>query len=692
MLIERCNRKRRAMLAALLLALLVGPAPGTQDGGAYVPARSLEDARLRRLREASATWALRSGPSREVVDVVCLVPDAATFYRAIGTWDESHWFPVLIEDVEFTSKFLRAFRPARVVRFPSRGRPSRGDGLWSASITAVGRSWTAADESSATGDRFPRGIGRTPPGVVVSNPASSSLPGAVALAAGRFQPLIRWEPGRTFDELLGYDDARKLARQLRATLASTAPNHDLLGDDCDFLTLALDYPYRYQGEGLPLEGTGLPPVAGPGPAAFDDLIGRHLDLPRPDTVRIRWAFAGRLMGDEVRSAYAAMCSLFLRPGRATLINVYGDAAGPPQADYRQSPVADRLEGLMDVSRRDRGQSDLSGWHEAFDPVNRAGLVLVNSSGNPTDFNLGGPLPGRTWDVPITEPTAVYKVHSFSAANPEDAGTVAGRWLANGAYLYFGSVHEPFLSAFRTPELVVDLLARGIPFGASARMLPEELTAFGDSWRLAYLGDPLFRLDPAPPGRRLPRWEPLADWPVYDAPDAPVDPEDPFAVLSWALRVAIDASRLGEPAPQSVIDSLLAINPASLEEPIRAYRDLLLADALFLRDRLDDLRADLSRRPPNSLSPAARRRLETARVVSLQRALDADEWEQAAAIWSEVARSSPPAAWLESLADRVRPARDQADRRASWRRRLTSARGEITDDRLIAVIDEELARP
>jgi hypothetical protein len=673
-----------------VLVLRVGPAPGTQDGERYVPARSLEDSRLRRLREASASWELRSGPRREVVDVVCLVPDAATFYEAISSWDQSHWFPILIEDVEYTSKFLRAFRPAQVVRFPSRGRSSQGDGLWSAALSAVGRSWTASDESASTGDRRPEQLRRTPPGVVVSNPDSSSLPGAVALAAGRFQPIVRWEPGRGFDELLSGVDAQMLARQLRATISSAAPNHDLLGDDCDFLTLALDYPYRYQGEGLPREGTDLPPVAGPGPAAFDDLIGRHLDLPRPDAVRIRWAFAGRLTGNEVHSAYAAMCSLFLRPDLATLINVYGEGSGPPFRDYRQTSAADRLDGIMEASRYDRGQSDLSGWHTAFDPVNRAGLVLINSSGNPTDFNLGGPQKGRTWDVPITEPAAVYKVHSHSAANPEDPGTIAGRWLANGAYLYFGSVHEPFLSSFRTPELVVDLLARGIPFGAAARLLPEELTAFGNSWRLAYLGDPLFRLDPDPPQRRLSRWEPLANWPVYDAPEAPNDPQNPFEVLSWAVRVAIDASRRGEAAPEPVIEALRAIDPASMEGPIREYRDLLLADALFLRNRLDDLRADFERRAPDSLSPAARRWLESARVISLQRALDADDWDQAAEVWSEVASSSPSAPLLRSLSERVRPPSGQADRLTSWQQRLTSTRGQLTDKALISIIDEELA--
>jgi hypothetical protein len=435
----------------------------------------------------------------------------------------------------------------------------------------------------------------------------------------------------------------------------------------------------------------LPPVAGPGPAAFDDLIGRHLDLPRPDAVRIRWAFAGRLTGDEVRSAYAAMCSLFLRPDRATLINAYGEAAGDERGDYRQAPAADRIGERMEVARRDSGQADLSGWHAAFDPVNRAGLVLINSSGNPTDFNLGGPARGQTWDVPISEPAAVYKIHSFSAANPRDVGTIAGRWLANGAFLYFGSVHEPFLSSFRTPELVADLLSRGIPFAAAARMLPEELGAFGNSWRLAYLGDPLFRLDTDPPRRRLGGWSPLAEWPVYDIPRSPDDPGNPFDVLSWAVRVAIEASRRGEAAPEPVIKALRSIDPASMEGPIRDYRDLLLADALFLRDRLDDLRADFNRRAPGTLSPAALRWLESARVISLQRALDADAWDQAAGIWSEVARSSPPAGLLRSLTERVRPPRGQADRMASWHRRLTATRGELSDERLIAILDEELAR-
>ena len=42
------------------------------------------------------------------------------------------------------------------------------------------------------------------------------------------------------------------------------------------------------------------------------------------------------------------------------------------------------------------------------------------------------------------------IHSFSAADPPDPSTIAGRWLANGAFLYFGSMNEPFLDAVPDP--------------------------------------------------------------------------------------------------------------------------------------------------------------------------------------------------------------------------------------------------
>ncbi len=50
------------------------------------------------------------------------------------------------------------------------------------------------------------------------------------------------------------------------------------------------------------------------------------------------------------------------------------------------------------------------------------------------------------------PTVVSIIHSFSAADPLDPSTIAGRWLENGVYIYFGAMNEPYLNAFRCPKL------------------------------------------------------------------------------------------------------------------------------------------------------------------------------------------------------------------------------------------------
>ncbi|WP_152051915.1 hypothetical protein [Tautonia marina] len=680
MAVDRSSRWRRGPLAVLLLGMLVAPAPGIQDETPR-PATSLDDPRLVRLRQAAAVWELRTGPRREVVDVVCLVPNTATFFKVLGTWDSDHWFPILIEDVEYTSKFLRAFRPAQIVRVPDSARPVEGEDLWSAATKAVGRAWTSGNDRDAPdGDQPPTGIRRPPPGVVLSNPASRSLPGAAALAAGRFQPLIRWDAEGQFDTMLSNTDAQALARELQATVGRVVPSYQRLGDDCDFLTLALKIPYRYEGKGVTAKG---------GPAAFDDLIGRHLDVAQPDQVRIRWAFAGRLLGDEVRSVYAAMCSLFLQPDRATLINSY-NTTGSPFGDYQHGPAADRLKALMPVTQRNQNQTGLRGWHTVFDPVNRSSLVLINSSGGSREYKLGRSQTGWTWDVPLTEPAIVYKVHSFSAANPTDSNTIAGRWLANGAFLYFGSAHEPYLQSFRTPELLVDLMVRGLPLGAAVRMLPEELPPFGNCWRLAYLGDPLFRFDPNPPAPRLDQWAPLAEWPVYGRPSAPSAPDDPLAVLSWVVQLALDAARHGEPTPDDAITALLSFDRSRFNGPLRDVRDMLIADSLAQQNRFEDLRNEFGRWPRASLGPSAKRWLESARVRLLQRALDDDDWAEATSIWTEIVRSEPSVELLRSLSLRVRPSTEQADRVAKWRRLLQSAKQTLKRNNLVKVIDQEQA--
>ena len=105
------------------------------------------------------------------------------------------------------------------------------------------------DEKAPRGDAVPAALGPVPPGVVVSHPESPSLAAAVALAAGRFQPLLRWETPKHSADVLTIDEARDARPGPRnADRRHASRGTTTLGDDCDFVTLAGDYPYRYNDE------------------------------------------------------------------------------------------------------------------------------------------------------------------------------------------------------------------------------------------------------------------------------------------------------------------------------------------------------------------------------------------------------------------------------------------------------------
>jgi len=84
----------------------------------------------------------------------------------------------------------------------------------------------------------------------------------LALAAGRFQPILRWDVEKRFGDILTNDEARELAASLESKVAACIPSYHGMGDNCDFVTLAGDWPYRYN-----------PQSVQEGPKAFDDLIG-----------------------------------------------------------------------------------------------------------------------------------------------------------------------------------------------------------------------------------------------------------------------------------------------------------------------------------------------------------------------------------------------------------------------------------
>ncbi|MDX2037047.1 MAG: hypothetical protein SFX72_10375 [Isosphaeraceae bacterium] len=632
----------------LCMHAIAGAALG-QAREARLPADG-SDPRLGRLMAAAEVWAERTNSRRVIVDQVCLVPDVPTFLEAIAAWDERRFWPVLIEDVPHTLRFLRAFRPARVVRFP-RKSSIPAEGVWDAAGSAVGRSWTNLDDPGSA-KAPPEAIAAAPPprapGVVVVDPSSPALAGAVALAAGRFQRLARFESPRRYGQTLDALAVREFVGGLDAAVASVAARRGELGDDCDFITLAGDWPFRYDAPN--------------GPRCLDDLIGRGADGKR-------WAYVGRLIHDEKTAVYQAMCSLFLTTDSAVVFNGY-PISGQPWAEYGVDRAADRLRSRLEVEKRAGDDAaDLSGWHRTFDPTNRFGLVLINSKGGPSNFDLPR-RSARTLDVPQTGPAAVAMIHSFSAAEPLDRSTIAGRWIANGAFLYFGSTHEPYLQSFRTPTLVADLLVRGLPFSAAVRVAENE--PFGEPWKLILIGDPLHRVVPrasAPP--RTDELGVSSDWPVYRAGDRPSADAEPDARFAWCLRSAIDrTTRMGGTAPiGDLATELRSLDRQQISEPLRPLFDDLLADLLYQANAYRELRTRFTQIPRDRRPASATSLVESSLVVELARVSEA-KFSDALTLWSETFRLDLPVSIrryaTDALLDRATTPTRKSDLRAAIR--------------------------
>lgn len=638
---------RRWWFALLLGLLAIGEEPTSgQNPPRWIAPTSLDDPRLDSIRLASVTWESRSGPEREVVDQVCLVPDLPTFLEAIATWDQSHYFPILFDDVESSLRFIRAFKPARIVRMPRSAAPIPTEKAWSRAVEAVGASWTGA-ANPLNGEAVPKSLGATPPGVVVSSPEAPMLAGAVTLAAGRFQPLIRIESEKRFADVLSLEEVESLNEKIADQVRERVPQYASLGDFCDFLTIATNLPYRYRdakGE----------------QTAVDDRLGRSAGSNQ------RWAFTGRILGDPTESAYRAMCSLFLQPESALMFNGYDESA-PPWSDYSMRQASIRLSSAVPTSQvSGEKQANLEGWHETFDPINRFGLVLINSHGSPTVFNVRGG-PGYAYDTPRSVPAAVLMIHSFSAADPNDPSTVAGRWLANGAFVFFGSINEPYLASFRPPRLVGDLIAERLPLVAAVRATLAE--PYGQPWRLVFLGDPLYRLKSrsGAEASRLARWESTASWRSYEATPRPPEASD-ADLLFWSLKttLALLQGKSANPDPgENVVDAVLAIRRTRLPLNLRPILDALMTDVLLRSRKRSALKSRIAAIPEAERSPSLKRTYETLFGVDLNLSVSQKDASRARAFWSDLIKTDAPRDFKELATTRVGLLADTPVRRHDW---------------------------
>ncbi len=587
---------RRATLGSICAHACVAlAAPATLNGQA--PASPPTDTPPKLTLEQMPP-ALRLGVRTElarrqipVIRTLVIVPDARSYAAALDTWRLPARFPILIDDGtwlarENIARFSRAFfspasgggagpadapAPARVVRWaapdtftlPGEPAPRR------AMLADVAAHAWSAPSAAALKDHWAT-LNFVPPGAVVASTLDPAWTAGLALAAFRGQPLIWLDRPAAFGDinsaapLAAFDDFNAA---LTTALDETGHPWRGTGDGIDAVTLCLNMSGRITAPPEP-GATGAPakpdprnlfkPVPGE-PFATSDLLGRNTGGTRAD----RWAWCGQISGTEARAAYTAMCSLFLQ-GRAAWF-FHGYEGGQPWNQYAPAEGAALLKKsdwsvrVNDLSRQ--GASDFrdlaaGGWAALGKAARtgkpaethgngvggvggvRAALIAVTTSGLSENFDLrpGGALSG---DVPLLDtPALVYFVHSWSAQNPANRATIAGRWLERGATAYVGSVHEPYLAAFVPPAAFAARLLGPLPLGAAARI--DE----APPWRVAVLGDPLLTFGPAAPEATVPLPLPGAASEA-DALAGSLKAQD-FAAALWSLAHLArdrDASRL-----------------------------------------------------------------------------------------------------------------------------------------------------
>jgi len=403
-----------------------------------------------------------------VAPLVVIADSPLAYLVGIAGWTPQRRYPVLLDDGsdasrEDIARFVRAFEPERIELLSTGegGAPSR-----EAIAGAVAGAWGAESEEERQAIWKRRGF--TPPGIVVADNDDGAWAGAAALAAGHGQPIV-WvdAPRGRLGSRMRAPDLQSLGDAIEAAARTSGWSWDAMGDDLDSVTLCLNAPMK---------------VADPGGEvlALTDVIGR-------DSSGGRWAYCGQMIGDASESAYRAMCSLFLQPKEAWLFNGYNQEGG--FVAYDTAPAAQLLQGYGLTLTCD-GRHPAGAYEWAIEAIGgvRAGLVLVNTSGMRRWFDLA---PGRAHgvDVPmLLTPAAVHFIHSFSAQNLSDDTSIARAWMDQGAFVYVGSVDEPYLRAFVPPKLLVRRLLAPSPLGVAARVK-------GKAWKITVIGDPLYTLGP-----------------------------------------------------------------------------------------------------------------------------------------------------------------------------------------------------
>ncbi|HEY9808304.1 MAG TPA: hypothetical protein V6D13_03100 [Halomicronema sp.] len=398
------------------------------------------------------------------IDRVVIVPDETTFLAAINQWSLKGRWPILIEDKQYTPLFLNKFKAAEVIKMPAVTAPPNQN-LQEAMLKAVANAWEAKDNASLK--KKWDNLGWEPPGVVFTSSKDSAWPAAVALAADRGQPLVFLENDfGSPNNSLTTEQWETLKNEIKQGVENTGYSYEDQADSIDTITLVRSLAVKYQS-----------------PNKTDEFLSVTDGLSR-NINQTRWAVTSWIYGTPARSVYQAMSAIFLQPKTALLYDSYSKSGNWKK--YEMTEAAKELKKMeIDVTMVERPASDLETWQSLAAKKWEYDLILVNSAGSPQNFHVGRQDYATVKDIPkLNYPAAIHFIHSWSATTPDDKETVAGRWLENGAYMYTGSVQEPYLSAFIPPRLIVRRLQRSSPFLIAVRQLEME------PWKITTIGDPL----------------------------------------------------------------------------------------------------------------------------------------------------------------------------------------------------------
>lgn len=495
---------------------------------------------------AFRVWQVRE--SIPVVDRVVLVPDEATYIDEISKWSISGQWPVLFEDSVYAPMFIRRFDPKEVIR---RGTVERGPivrDLEAHFRNIVAKVWSADGQEKPLADAF-RARRHTPIGIVITATDDPAWTAALALAAGRGQWLAFVdEHFRNPNLAIPLPEAQRLDSLIEEAIAQTGASFNQLGDDIEAITICRDVAGR-------VEQTAGATGNNRAFLAITDVLGRNDD-------GSRYAFAGWIFGDEVRSAYIAMSSLFLPRTNMRLVNTY------PNRDvwttYGMGGAMTILgETGFDAHLHDTSEMSMINWLNQLPGGWNDDVVIMNSRGGADYFALASE---RAYppDVPtLNHPAVVHFTHSWSFRSPKHDGTVGAQWLNRGAYAYVGAVHEPYLQAFVPPDQLAHRMRGRIPLLIAARHWD------APQWRVQTFGDPLMIC--LPPRKRIERPADEGDDLREQLRNAMTDAKDDasgeqfaraikFAALLGEDRIAIELFRLAQSREIAAPSAPAALGP------------------------------------------------------------------------------------------------------------------------------------